>query len=85
MFYPTVDLQVTNTPPYGIVIWPTYNDTSVTVQLWSHSVGGARKRQDEPPAADRSRRPHGDDLPKQDPGFGLSSGELPLRLTRGLQ
>ncbi|MCB9386332.1 MAG: VanW family protein [Microthrixaceae bacterium] len=35
MFYPTVDLQVTNDTPYGIVIWPTYNDTSVTVQLWS--------------------------------------------------
>lgn len=35
LFYPSVDLAITNDTPYGIVIWPTYNDTSITVQLWS--------------------------------------------------
>ncbi|MEZ5238530.1 MAG: VanW family protein [Microthrixaceae bacterium] len=35
LFYPSVDLKVRNDTPYGIVIFPTYTDTSVTVQLWS--------------------------------------------------
>lgn len=35
LFYPGVDLKIRNDTPYGIVIWPTYTDTSVTVQLWS--------------------------------------------------
>lgn len=35
LFYPGVDLRIRNDTPYGIVIWPTYTDTSVTVQLWS--------------------------------------------------
>ncbi|MFV0318733.1 MAG: VanW family protein [Microthrixaceae bacterium] len=35
MFYPSVDLKITNDTPYGIVIWPTYTDSSITVQLWS--------------------------------------------------
>ncbi|MCO5317329.1 MAG: VanW family protein [Microthrixaceae bacterium] len=35
LFYPSVDLEVRNDTPYGIVIFPTYTDTSVTVQLWS--------------------------------------------------
>lgn len=33
--YPSVDLKVRNNTPYGVVIWPTYTDSSVTVQLWS--------------------------------------------------
>ncbi len=33
--YPSVDLKIRNDTPYGVVIWPTYTDTSVTVQLWS--------------------------------------------------
>lgn len=35
LFYPSVDLKIRNDTPYGIVIWPTYTDTSVTVALWS--------------------------------------------------
>lgn len=35
LFYPSVDLKIRNDTPYGIVIWPTYTATSVTVQLWS--------------------------------------------------
>jgi vancomycin resistance protein YoaR len=33
--YPSVDLKIHNNTPYGVVIWPTYTDTSITVQLWS--------------------------------------------------
>jgi vancomycin resistance protein YoaR len=33
--YPSVDLKIHNNTPYGVVIWPTYDDTSITVQLWS--------------------------------------------------
>ena len=33
--YPGVDLKIRNDTPYGIVIWPTYTDTSITGQLWS--------------------------------------------------
>ncbi len=35
LFYDTVDLKIHNDTPYGIVIWPTYTGTSITVQLWS--------------------------------------------------
>lgn len=39
--YPSVDLKIHNTTPYGVVIWPTYTDTSLTVDLWStrYAVG----------------------------------------------
>jgi vancomycin resistance protein YoaR len=33
--YPHPDLKVTNPTPYGILIWPTYNGTSITVTLYS--------------------------------------------------
>ena len=33
--YPSVDLKIKNNTPYGVVIWPTYTDSSVTIQLWS--------------------------------------------------
>ena len=29
------DLKIHNNTPYGVVIWPTYTNSSVTVQLWS--------------------------------------------------
>jgi len=35
LFYPNVDLKIRNNSPYGVVIWPTYTDRSLTVQLWS--------------------------------------------------
>jgi vancomycin resistance protein YoaR len=33
--YPSVDLKIHNNTPYGVVIWPTYTGSSLTVQLWS--------------------------------------------------
>jgi len=33
--YPSVDLKIRNNTPYGVVIWPTYTESSLTVQLWS--------------------------------------------------
>jgi vancomycin resistance protein YoaR len=33
--YPHPDLQVKNTTPYGVLVWPTYTDTSITVHLYS--------------------------------------------------
>jgi vancomycin resistance protein YoaR len=32
---PHPDLQIKNTTPYGVLIWPTYTDTSITVHLYS--------------------------------------------------
>ncbi len=39
--YPYPDLQIENTTPYGVLIWPTYTPTSITVTLYStqHVVG----------------------------------------------
>ncbi len=33
--YPGVDLKITNNTPYGVVIWPTYTDSSISVKLYS--------------------------------------------------
>jgi vancomycin resistance protein YoaR len=33
--YPGVDLAIRNNTPYGVMVWPTYGASSVTVQLWS--------------------------------------------------
>lgn len=33
--YPSPDLKITNVSPFGILIWPTYTDTSITVTLYS--------------------------------------------------
>jgi hypothetical protein len=33
--FPAPDLVVRNDSPFGILVWPTYDDTSITVQLWS--------------------------------------------------
>lgn len=33
--YPHPDLQLRNTTPYGVLIWPTYTDSSITVTLYS--------------------------------------------------
>lgn len=35
LFYPSIDLKIRNDTPYGIVVWPHYTNTSVTVDLWS--------------------------------------------------
>ncbi len=33
--YPAPDLRISNPTPFAVLIWPTYDDTSVTVQLYS--------------------------------------------------
>ncbi|MGQ0616475.1 MAG: VanW family protein [Acidimicrobiia bacterium] len=33
--YPDPDLKIHNPSPYGVLLWPTYDDTSVTVHLYS--------------------------------------------------
>jgi vancomycin resistance protein YoaR len=33
--FPRPDLKIRNTTPYGVMIWPTYNDSSLTVTLYS--------------------------------------------------
>ena len=33
--YPKPDLRFTNPTPYGLLIWPTYSGTSITVELYS--------------------------------------------------
>lgn len=35
LWYPSVDLKIRNETPYGVVVWPHYTSTSVTVDLWS--------------------------------------------------
>lgn len=39
--YPHPDLQIRNTTPHGVLIWPSYTDTSITVTLYStpHATG----------------------------------------------
>ncbi len=41
MGFPYPDLQIENTTPYGVLIWPTYTPTSITITLFStqHVVG----------------------------------------------
>lgn len=33
--FPNVDLEILNNTPYGVLIWPTTDDTSITVTLYS--------------------------------------------------
>jgi vancomycin resistance protein YoaR len=33
--YPHPDLRIRNSTPYGVLIWPTYSSTGITVHLWS--------------------------------------------------
>jgi vancomycin resistance protein YoaR len=33
--YPSPDVRIRNNTPYGVLIWPTYTDTSITVTLYS--------------------------------------------------
>jgi vancomycin resistance protein YoaR len=33
--YPHPDLEIKNTSPYGVLLWPTYTATSITVHLYS--------------------------------------------------
>jgi vancomycin resistance protein YoaR len=33
--WPSPDLKIKNSTPYGVLIWPTYDDTTLTVHLYS--------------------------------------------------
>jgi vancomycin resistance protein YoaR len=49
--YPAPDLEIKNTTPYAVLLWPTATDTSITVQLWSTKFAtGAQTGQKEVPA-----------------------------------
>jgi vancomycin resistance protein YoaR len=43
MGFPHPDLQIKNTSPYGVLIWPTYTDTSLTVTLYSTKFADAQQ------------------------------------------
>jgi vancomycin resistance protein YoaR len=41
--FPAPDLQIKNTSPHGVLIWPTYNETSITVTLYSTKFADVRQ------------------------------------------
>jgi vancomycin resistance protein YoaR len=41
--YPAPDLEIENNSPYGVLIWPTYTDTSITVTLYSTKFAEVRQ------------------------------------------
>ncbi|MEA2704828.1 MAG: hypothetical protein QOD63_2773 [Actinomycetota bacterium] len=58
--YPGLDLKVRNSTPYGVVIWPSYTGTSITVTLYStKSVSGEQTNQtkEEVPSATAGEAP----------------------------
>ena len=58
--YPGLDLKLRNSTPYGVVIWPSYTGTSITVTLYStKSVSGEQTNQtkEEVPSATAGEAP----------------------------
>ena len=54
--YPHPDLILKNTTPYGVLIWPTYTATTITVTLYStHFVDGAQTGQVKEPRGQCTR------------------------------
>lgn len=54
--YPQPDLVIENDTPYGVLIWPTYTDTSLTVTLYSTPYAtGEQTDQSEAPAGNCTR------------------------------
>jgi vancomycin resistance protein YoaR len=50
--YPNPDLVITNNTPYGVLLWPTYTETSITVTLYSTPwVKGEQTGQSETPGS----------------------------------
>ena len=50
MSYPAPDLEIRNSTPYGVLIWPTATDTGITVQLYSTTYAtGTQTGQSEKP------------------------------------
>ncbi|HZQ29268.1 MAG TPA: VanW family protein, partial [Acidimicrobiales bacterium] len=86
MGFPHPDLQIKNTTPYGILIWPSYTDTTLTVTFYStHFVDSAQTNQTQAPygkctrvATERTRK-FLDGTTKVDKVFALyqpAEGEL---------
>jgi vancomycin resistance protein YoaR len=54
--FPKPDLVLENNTPYGVVLWPTYTETSITMTLWSTKwVSGEQTGQTESPAGNCTR------------------------------
>ncbi len=48
--YPEPDVRIRNNTPYGVLIWPTYTDTSITVTMYSTKyVSGEQTNQTKTP------------------------------------
>lgn len=41
--YPAPDLEIENTSPHGVLLWPSYDDTSITVTLYSTKFADVRQ------------------------------------------
>jgi vancomycin resistance protein YoaR len=86
MGFPHPDLQIKNTTPYGILIWPTYTGTSLTVSFYStHFVDATQSAQSQAPYGKCTRvttertRKYVDGTTKVDKVFALyqpAEGEL---------
>jgi vancomycin resistance protein YoaR len=56
MGYPHPDLQIENTTPYGVMIWTSYTDTSLTITLYSTQwVYGQQTAQSDSPQGNCTR------------------------------
>ncbi len=64
MSFPTPDLKLRNSTPYGVVIWNSYTDTTITVTLYStgYATGAQTAQQRHPrrrlPAGSHRTHPH---------------------------
>ena len=68
--YPEPEFRIVNNTPYGVLIWPTYTETSITVHLYStrYATGAQTGQTTSPngsctdghhhPDPDLRRRPH---------------------------
>ncbi len=56
LYYPSVDLKITNNTPHGILLWPTWTDDSITVTLYSSPwIVGEQTGQSAVPAGECTR------------------------------
>jgi vancomycin resistance protein YoaR len=54
--YPAPDLEIRNQTPHGVLIWPTYTGSSITVNLWStRTMSVEQTGQSEAPAGNCTR------------------------------
>ncbi len=54
--FPEPDLEVSNPTPYGVLVWPTYDASSITVTLWSTpSVSAVQSAQSRVPVGPCTR------------------------------